>query len=254
MTNLERELIALKEAQTFPEPQEEAVQRTVKQSQCNFYVNQATELPSYFDFLHAQAVIMQKRWWMIQAGILIVLWVLMNSLTVERDIQLMTAATMPLFVIVAIPELWKNLRHGATEVENTSYFTLRQIYAARLVLFAGADLLLLTIFCGTAVVYGDFTLMDVISQFLIPCTVTCCICFQVLCSRKYHSEPLAVTLCLLWTALWSRLVLEHHIYDQLSGPVWAGLLLLSVAYLGFCIHRTLKNSNKLIEVTTWNYN
>ena len=35
-----------------------------------------------------------------------------------------------IFVVLIIPEIWKNRRNGAIEIEQASYYTLRQICTA----------------------------------------------------------------------------------------------------------------------------
>ena len=43
-----------------------------------------------------------------------------------------------LFVILIIPELWKNRTFQCMEIEASSYYSLRQVYAARMLLFGMA--------------------------------------------------------------------------------------------------------------------
>lgn len=63
----------------------------------------------------------------------------------------------PLFVVLVLPELWKNRSSGALEIECTAYYSLRQIYAARMVLFGLVDLALLTLFFSAALLAGQAT-------------------------------------------------------------------------------------------------
>ena len=64
-----------------------------------------------------------------------------------------------LFVILVIPEFWKNCSNKSMEIEAVSYFSLKQVYAARTLLFGIADTLLLTVFCGAATVGLHFELL-----------------------------------------------------------------------------------------------
>ena len=86
----------------------------------------------------------------------------------------------PLFVVLVLPELWKNRANGALEVECTAYYSLRQVYAARLVLFGLADLALLTGFFSVALLTGRATWEGLILHFLLPFLVTGCICLRTL--------------------------------------------------------------------------
>ena len=44
-----------------------------------------------------------------------------------------------LFVILIIPELWKNRSCECMEIEATSYYSLKQVYATRMLLFGVTD-------------------------------------------------------------------------------------------------------------------
>lgn len=250
MKQLEQRLYAL--GKTGPVPDPGAVASAVRRAQQEYYVNQSEGRLPYSDFLRAQARTVRKGWWLLQAGLLLLLWCSMEAVSDVPALRRMTTVFMPLFVLAAVPELWKNLREQAIEVENAAYYTLRQIYSARLTVFAVVDLTLLTLFCALAVGTGRIVLAQVLTEFLLPFTVTCCICFRVLCARKYRSEALAMVLCMVWTVLWSRLVLDNDLYARISGPVWAGLLLAAMGYLAVCVRRTLHQTHDWSESVTWN--
>ena len=52
-----------------------------------------------------------------------------------------------LFVIFIIPELWKNIENKSMEIEKSSLFDLRGVYAAKLIAFGLIDTGILTVFC-----------------------------------------------------------------------------------------------------------
>lgn len=52
------------------------------------------------------------------------------------------------FVIIMISELWKNRSCHSMEIEQAAYYSLRQIYVARMVLFGLVDVFLLIAFCN----------------------------------------------------------------------------------------------------------
>ena len=74
------------------------------------------------------------------------------------------------------------------EIENTSYYSLRQIYSTRIFLFGLVDVILLTAFC--IFLHGSLhiTLLSLLSQFVFPAVVTACICFGLLCNKKNVNE------------------------------------------------------------------
>lgn len=208
---------------------------------------------SYFEFLFQQAAYVEKRWWAFQGAVLIMLWLFLWK-AAENQMQIrLISIFIPLFVILMIPELWKNIRCRSVEVENTSYFTLRQVYSARLLLFAGADLILLSLFMGMSVYSGIFSVKDAILQMGIPFTVTCGICFTVLCSKLAGGEYFAVGMCLFFTGIWTWLTVQEKLYEQLSEKTLALILTGAVVYLGWTVCRVLSSSRTISEVEeVWN--
>lgn len=250
MKKLEKKLHALGHV-PYPAPSDAAVARAVNAAKREFYAGAREQTISYFDFLLMQVRTVQKRWWFIQAGLLFALWCLLLYPGTLSHTRRLVDAIAPLFTIAALPELWKNVSSDSTEVEGASYFSLRGIYSARLTLFAAVDLTLLSIFCTLALGTGRVLLELLISELLLPFTVSCCICFRVLCSGRFRSEALAIALCMVYTVLWSGIVLREEFYMRISAPVWALLLLLCAAWLVWCVLRTLNSSMKWSE-PVWN--
>ncbi len=235
------------------EPDPDRLSRTVRAAQTAFYESEASRSLTRFEFLRQQSRYIQKRWWMLQLLLLLALCGLLfradGSVSARRGFGI----AAPLFVVLVMPELWKNQNAGAVEVEGAAYFTLRQIYAARLTLFAAADLLLLSLFCGAAVGLLRIGLLELAVQFFLPFNVTCCICFTVLYSRRFSSEGLAVTFCGIWTGVWFRIVLNDRLFAAATAPVWCALLVLSLAYLAYCIAKGQRNCHLLWEENIlWN--
>ena len=157
------------------------------------------------------------------------------------------AALIPLFGMMLMPELWRNVYYHSTEVENTSCFTMRQIYAARLTIFSLADLLLLTIFFLISMVTVRLTLLDMIIHFMIPLNVTACICLGTLCWRRIRSEYAAVGLCIIWVGIWYRIINNEPLYHSISLAMWIGLMLLSFAGMFLTGKYLLKTSQQYAE-------
>ena len=158
----------------------------------------------------------------------------------------------PLFAAMLLPELWKNRSGGAVEVECAAFYSLRQIYAARMLLFAIVDFLLLCCFSLTVVLSGRMLVWELMVQFFLPYMVTCCICFRTLYSQAV-SEPFALALCMVWCGVWNLLVLSEKVYKAVSAPVWAAMLGISLAYLGYSVYKGQKNDKEMWEVKPlWN--
>ena len=207
---------------------------------------------SYFEFLYEQSGFIQKRWWLLQGGVLFGMWFWLHSyMTDWTDRMRLLGIAATLFVVLIIPEIWKNKRNGAIEIEQTSYYTLRQICAARMLLFAAVDLLIVMVFLGAAYRTTALSLTDLVTNFLLPVNVSGGICFRTLYSKWEKSEYVAVLLCLVWVAVWMMIVANEAIYQKIAAPVWIGLILLTLAYFIFCIQKSLTFGEKSLEDLTY---
>ena len=137
-----------------PQPREAAVQAAVQSATLAFHRREAARPLAPLEFLRQQS---RKRWWALQGGVLLLLWWVLQSAGTTGEAQRAMGTLAPLFVVLVLPELWKNRANGALEVECTAYYSLRQVYAARLVLFGLADLALLTVFFSVALLTGRAT-------------------------------------------------------------------------------------------------
>lgn len=73
-----------------------------------------------------------------------------------------------LFAVLIMPELWKNRNTGAMEIEGTTFYTLRQMYAARIMAFALADGFILGIFLQQFLFPGGLPCGKQWCSFLFP--------------------------------------------------------------------------------------
>lgn len=240
----------MKKRELYDVPCDESkIQRTIEISKAAFVCGEWERPMSRLEFLCRQSRYIKKRWWLLQAALLMALWAVLLLADEDRYIQRSMGVMASLFGIFIIPELWKNRSCGCMEIEAASYYSLRQIYAARMLLFGMVDILLVSLFCGTAAMGLHYELTRLMVQFLFPLSVTACICFGTLCSRYVVSEAMAIALCVVWSAVWMLLVLNEHVYGIITFPIWLCLLGLTVAYLSFLICRTLKNCNGYWEVS-----
>ncbi len=231
------------------EPQEEKIQETITRSKNAFFMAEQKRMLSYHEFLWTQLEVIQKRWWILQFLILVVLWVALTSIQDEIYITRSMGVAASLFVILIIPELWKNRSCECMEIEITSFYSLRQVYAARMLLFGITDIFLIIIFLGSASAGLHFELSELIIQFLFPLCVTACICFGILCSKYLFSETFAIILCIIWSSVWLFVILNESIYTIITIPMWLTLLGLAVLFLAFTVYRILKSCNKYLEVS-----
>ena len=216
---------------------EEELQYAIKKSKEAFWESESVGECSWMEFLYQQAAYIQKRWWVTQGILLIVLWAVLylseSSVYQQRCMGILT----PCFAVLILPELWKNRTCNAMEVEGAAYFSLRKIYTARMILFGMADTCLLTLFFLFSAFTVRMEIMEFLIQFILPLNVSCCICFQTLRSKRNISFFSAVMFCMGWIWIWVFLVLNDGIYERISIPVWIGMIVGSFIYLCYCIMR-----------------
>ncbi len=216
-----------------------------KKKEC--FLEEQGRMLGYRDFLRVQLRLVRKRWWCLQAMLLFILWLLLPSLKYPPSIQRIMGACAPLFVILVIPELWKSQTFQFMEIEAVSYYSLRQIYASRMLLFGIVDIVLVSVFCSLSASLGDMAISLLLVHFLFPMTVTACICFGVLCSRYPFSESAAIALCLLWSLAWILLILNENIYTLITPPLWLALLGTALGFLLYAVCQTLHTCNSFLE-------
>lgn len=226
---------------------EEKIKETILLSLRAYYQSEAAAPLSWFDFLTQQGRYIQKRWWLIQALLLSVVLLLFSLSDTTAYLQKCLGVTAPLFVLLALPELWKNRAWGAVEVEGTAYYTLRQIYAARLILFVGMDFLLISAFFLGISYFWKLTLWEMLISFVLPFNVSCCICFRCLYSAKASSELFPILLCMAWTVVWGEIVLTDRLYSVISPQLWAGMLVMSAVFLICSVLSGQRNLNGIWE-------
>lgn len=185
----------------------------------------------------------------IAAAVLAGLWMLLPLAESEAYICRTLGIGGTLFMILMIPELWKNRSNQCMEVETAAYYDLRRVYAARMLLFGGADVLLITAFGSAAVISLQISLEDLLIQFLFPVTVTACICFGALGSRHLLSEASAVGMCILWSAVWWCILMNERVYALLTVPVWGTLLAGAAVFLIFVVCRAIRQCGSIWEVS-----
>lgn len=236
----------------FQEPdlpaREEKIQQTIQASMNQFISVLAQEPMDLWEFIYCQSRYIKKRWWLIQALLLVFLYHHISVLQEPVMIRQTLGVGAPLFIILVIPELWRNQSSHAMDIESATMYTLQQLYAARLTLFAGVDLLLLTTFCLGATTSHALTLWDILIQFILPVNVTCCICLTCLYTPRAGHQAFSLALCLAFAGLWKEIVSSENVYHAITVPAWACMLAISLAYMAFCVFRGQRRWRKNMEV------
>ncbi|HIW83771.1 MAG TPA: hypothetical protein H9873_05560 [Candidatus Dorea gallistercoris] len=230
------------------EPKEENILKTIQASRESFLAAEADRMLAYHSFLYLQLRLVRKRWWLLQLLVLAALWAF---LPIAED-QLYAYRSMgvagTLFVILIIPEFWKNQTCQCLEIEAASYYSLRQVYAARSLLFGIADILMITVFCAGASVSLQVSLSALLIQFLFPMVVTACICFVGLCGNRQIPETAAAGLCMVWSLIWWFVLLDERLYAAVTIPVWVLLFGIAALFLAITVYRLICRCNLIWEV------
>lgn len=232
---------------------EKKLQETIRRSKEVFAEREAENSVSGIEFLYLQSRYIHKRWWILQGVILFLLWLVLQIGGSSFYVQRMMGIAASLFAILLLPELWKNRNANALEIESISFYSLRQIYSARIFAFALVDFLLLCAFTLSVVLSGKVPAEEMMVQFFLPYIVTCCICFRVLSGNKSGSEAFALFLCLIWCAVWTEIILNENIYETVSMPIWFVMTVIAVFYLIYCVYKGQSSCLKMWEGNTiWN--
>jgi len=227
---------------------ESKVQKTIAVSKAAFVAEESEQVLSSAEFLYQQSKYIRKFWWTAQAVLLAAVCLFMYISDSDFYTRRTLGVAAPLFVILILPELWKNRTHYAIEVEGTTFYTLRQVYAARMTLFAGVDLLLLTAFFVVASYFARVTIMELLIQFVLPLNVACCICFRTLYAKRIRSEALAMLLCILWTGVWAMLIMSSAVYSVISVPIWIAALVASFLGISYTLCHGKEKWQQTLEV------
>ena len=95
------------------QPREEAVQAAVQAATLAFHRREAARPLAPLEFLRQQSHFLRKRWWALQGGVLLLLWWVLQSAGTTGEAQRAMGTLAPLFVVLVLPELWKNRASGA---------------------------------------------------------------------------------------------------------------------------------------------
>lgn len=193
---------------------------------------------SYFEFLYEQSKFIKKRWWVLQGCVLFLLWFLLKDSGAAENMGRTMGIFAASFAVLIIPEIWKNRRFSCTEIEGAAFYSLRQICAARILLFAIVDMVMITVFLVITYNTIQISAYRMITNFLLPFNVSGCICFRCLYSKWAETEYIAVLVSIVWSIIWSAIVTQDSIYNMIAESIWLGLVLLSFGYLIFCIRKS----------------
>lgn len=245
--NVEEQLSAYRNSRNI-QPDEQSINETIRKSIETYCFTEQKRLLTNREFLWTQLRMIQKRWWAFQISLLFLLWYALPLMQDEQFTSRILGVAASLFIILIVPELWKNRTCQAMEIEAAAYYSLRQIYAARMLLFGIVDVVFLTTFCVLTTAAMNILFSQLLVQFLFPMVVTAGICFRILCSKYAFSETTAIMMCMIWNALWLIVILNEKLYAAITFPLWLTLIGIAFLFLIVTIYQTLHCCNDYWEV------
>lgn len=245
--NIEEQLKQYRENQDII-PDEQHIKETIIKSMETYCSIEHKRKLTHTDFLWIELHLIRKRWWLLQMLLLWIAATLLPYLLDNRYVIRMLGMIGILFIVLVIPELWKNKSYDCMQIEATCLYSLRQIYAARIFLFGIVDLFMISLFCITLRGNVNLALSEIVIQFLFPMVMTACICFGTLCSSSRVNEGTSIILCLLWSGIWWVIINNETIYSLITFPIWCALFGTAVAFLTGAIYKTIFDCNQYWEV------
>lgn len=245
--NLEKELQMYK-AQRAVVAKEEKILETTRKSKEIFLLCEQEHSIHYFEFLIAQFRLIRKRWWVLQTFMLALVSIILPDMQDKVSVLRILGVIGVLFVVLIIPEFWKNKSYDCMQIEGTCLYSLRQIYTARMLWFGMIDMFILTCFCMTIRGKLGLATVELLVQFLFPMLVAACICFGTLCSNTLANAGTTILFCLLWNVVWCFIILNETVYKVITFPIWCALFVLFVVFLAGAVYKTIHDCNKYWEV------
>ena len=229
-------------------PDEKSLEDTIKNAREAYWLGESERYMRWPEFIYQQMFYIKKIWWLLQAGILMLLWLLLkyalNDIYAERCMGI----TAPIFIILFLPELWKNYNYQSMEIEGAAFYSFKKVMAARMLLFGMVDLVLLSVFIGMGVAYTKITLLEMVIQFILPMVVTTCICLRFFTGRFTRGMIPSITASLFWLTTWTLVVLREDIYSRITTPIWVVMLILTLSYMCYCIYRIMKETEQIYAI------
>lgn len=244
---LEEQLLAFA-AEREAIPEEDKIKETAQACADLVLMQRAGERLSYGAFFRMQVKLIQKIWWLMQAALLTLAWLVLDASAAPESMQRVMSVAAVLFVILIMPEIWKNRETNAMEIEKASFYSLRQIYSAKILAFGLVDACIVNIFCFTAANAYQIPVYDLLKQFIFPLIVATGICFSIFCSKRRFSEMTAVIACIIGNGIWTLAVINEVVYSRITSLLWGVLFAISGAVVVFSIRKTIRDCDTLWEV------
>lgn len=202
------------------------------------------------EFVFGQMRFISKGTWAVKAVVFLGMFFALYGIRPRggKGAEQMMAVAASLLVLTAMPEIWKNIRYQALDVEGCTRFGLKKAYLARFLLLGMTDLCMATFFVLCTNRWLSSSFYQIALWLLVPYNSMLMICLSIMAFGKRGSESMAEAVGALWMAAVFWLTGYLQIYEKVQLFMWGILLLFSYVYIGFVIGKIVKNANGLSEV------
>lgn len=239
--NIKKEMEAYKNT-IRPMIHEKEYMKVVQQSKTSFIRSESRRQLSYTEFLKMQLKFIEKKWWVMQTMLLIVLSILLTFEESTNYIIRELGIVSTLFIVFVIPEFWKNREFNSMEIEDTTFFSLKEIYASRLILFGVVDVVLISLYCLISSYTFNLSLVFLMVHFIFPLCITAIICLLTLSNTRHFGQSIAIFVCIVWSGIWFSIVSNSDIYQMLTLPIWCLLVVLAIISIGILSYKVISSS------------
>lgn len=202
------------------------------------------------EFVFGQMRFISKGTWAVKAVVFLGMFFALYGIRPRggKGAEQMMAVAASLLVLTAMPEIWKNIRYQALDVEGCTRFGLKKAYLARFLLLGMTDLCMATFFVLCTNRWLSSSFYQIALWLLVPYNSMLMVCLSIMAWGKRGSESMAEAGGALWMAAVFWLTGYLQIYEKVQLFMWGILLLFSYVYIGFVIGKIVKNANGLSEV------
>lgn len=212
--------------------------------------------PGLPEIMAGQLQYLSAGYWILQGALLAVMLAVMYWMNRNAEDAMACMAAGSAFAafagVTGIQELGRSMAYHMTELEQTFYLNIKQMLALRMILFAGMDLLFLTVLAILTRQGTDWSIGELCIYLLVPFAASHIVYFSVLTLVKNRRARYIQTGAAILSVVISMMpAMVQEAYRTASVPVWTGILVCMLAVLGIQIRTLLQKAAKG-ELLCWN--
>lgn len=213
-------------------------------------------VPSSGQLFGIQLQYIPPLFWMIQGGLLLLLLLFLYKFTGQRteltDYLWWGSVIAAWMGVLSQGLLGKHFSHGMAELEQSCYINLSQMWAIRMILTTGVDIVILTVFSGGIALRTETFVGRIAVYLLTPFVLSNICCLSAVSVLRGSREKYALAVLAVVTAL---LAVSPSVFPEMYKAAWLWvwfcmLLLETVIFAGQirrCYNRMVRG-----EMICWN--